>query len=119
MGLPDVAIKVIRTVQASAGWVGLATECRRNCERGCFEMLIIGVGVSEVLLSTLVFTCETCGYRAAHQLTKQNRKFSLFFVPLFSVGTKYLDSCTACGRIIEVSKEQAEAAAHQVGPDLR
>ena len=70
-------------------------------------MLIIGFGVTEVLLSTLVFTCETCGNHAAHQLTKQTRKFSLFFIPLFSVGTKYLDSCTACGRIIEVSKEQA------------
>jgi len=78
-------------------------------------MLIIGFGVTEVLLSTLVFTCETCGNHAAHQLTKQNRKFSLFFIPLFSVGTKYLESCTACGRIIEVSKEQAEAAARQVG----
>jgi hypothetical protein len=42
-------------------------------------MLIIGFGVTEVLLSTLVFTCETCGNHAAHQLTKQNRKFSLFF----------------------------------------
>jgi len=52
-------------------------------------MLIIGFGVAEVLLSTLVFTCETCGNHAAHQLTKQNRKFSLFFIPLFSVGTKY------------------------------
>ena len=76
-------------------------------------MLIIGFGVTEVLLSTLVFTCETCGNHAAHQLTKPTRKISLFFISLFSVGTKYLDSCTTCGRIIEVSKEQAEAAARQ------
>jgi zinc-ribbon family len=82
-------------------------------------MLIIGFGVTEVLLSTLVFTSEACGNHAAHQLTKQHRKFSLFFIPLFSVGTKYLDSYTACGRIIEVSKEQAAAAARQVGPDRR
>ena len=82
-------------------------------------MLIIGFTVTEALVSTLVFTCETCGNHAAHRLTKQSRKFSLFFIPLFSVGTKYLDTCTACGRIIEVSKEQAERAARQVGPDLR
>ena len=82
-------------------------------------MLIIGFGVSETLLSTLVFTCETCGNRAPHQLTKRSRRFSLFFIPLFSVGTTYFDSCTACGRIIEVSKEQAEGAARQVGPGLR
>jgi hypothetical protein len=82
-------------------------------------MLIIGLGVTEALLSTLVFTCETCGNQAAHQLIKQSRKFSLFFIPLFSVGSKYLDTCTACGRVIEVSREQAETAARQVGPDLR
>ena len=82
-------------------------------------MLIIGFGVREVLVSTLVFTCETCGNHAAHQLTKRTRRFSLFFIPLFSVGTKYLDSCTACGRVIEISRQQAEMAAGQVGPDLR
>jgi hypothetical protein len=82
-------------------------------------MLIIGFGVREVLLATLVITCEVCGNHAPHHLTKRIRRFSLFFIPLFSVGTKYLDSCTACGRVIEVSKEQAETAARQVGPDLR
>ena len=82
-------------------------------------MLIFGLGVREILLSTLIFTCETCGNHAAHQLSKRVRRFSLFFIPLFSIGTKYFDSCTACGRVIEVSKEQAETAARQVGPDLR
>ncbi|MDF2747093.1 MAG: hypothetical protein K0S98_1378 [Propionibacteriaceae bacterium] len=83
-------------------------------------MLIIGgITVNEVLLSTLFFTCETCGNHAAHQLTKHSRKFSLFFIPIFTVGSQYLDTCTACGRVLEVSKDQAEAAASQAGPDLR
>ena len=82
-------------------------------------MLIFGFGVTETLLSTLVYACETCGNHAAHQLSKRTRKFSLFFIPLFPVGTRYLDSCTACGRVIEVSRDQAENAARQVGPDLR
>ncbi len=73
----------------------VAGRAGRKWEHGCPEMLIIGFGVTEVLLSTLVFTCETCGNHATHHLTKQTRKFSLFFIPLFSVGTKYLDSCTA------------------------
>jgi hypothetical protein len=116
---PGKPVSLSRTVQAPAAWVVVSQVRLGEKERGCSEMLIIGFGVTEVLLPTLVFTCETCGNHAPHQLTKQNRKFSLFFIPLFSVGTKYLDSCTACGRIIEVSKEQAEAAARQVGPDLR
>ena len=82
-------------------------------------MLIIGLGVTETLLATLVFACETCGNHAAHQLIKQSRKLSLFFIPLFSIGTKYVDTCSACGRSIEVSNNDAETAAQQVGPDLR
>ena len=41
-------------------------------------MLIIGFGVTEVLLSTLVFTCEACGNHAPHQLTKQKPASSHF-----------------------------------------
>ena len=41
-------------------------------------MLIIGFGVSEVLLGTLVFRCEICGNHAAHQLTKQKPQVLTF-----------------------------------------
>src|SRR5215217_4857158 len=60
----------------SAGYGMCRMPVGENWERGCSEMLIIGFGVTEVLVSTLVFTCETCGNHAAHRLTKQNRKFS-------------------------------------------
>lgn len=82
-------------------------------------MLIFGLGVKEMLLATLVFICETCGNSAVHRLSKRTRRFSLFFIPLFTVGTTYIDDCSACGRVIDVSREQAEAAARQSGPDLR
>ncbi|MBI4901204.1 MAG: zinc-ribbon domain-containing protein [Actinobacteria bacterium] len=82
-------------------------------------MLIFGLGVRQVLLATLVYLCETCGNTAAHHLVKRVRKFSLFFIPLFAVGTRYVDTCTACGRDIEVSRERAETAASQAGPGLR
>ena len=82
-------------------------------------MLIFGLGVTQVLLATLVYLCETCGNNAAHQLVKRVRKFSFFFIPLFPVGTRYVDTCTDCGRAIEISREQAETAASQAGPGLR
>jgi DNA-directed RNA polymerase subunit RPC12/RpoP len=82
-------------------------------------MLIFGLGVTRVLLATLVYVCETCGNNAAHRLVKNVRKFSLFFIPLFPVGTRYIDTCTACGRDVEVAREDAEAAAQQAGPSLR
>jgi hypothetical protein len=82
-------------------------------------VLIFGLGVKESLLATLVFVCETCGNNAAHHLVKRVRKLSLFFIPIFPVSTKYVDSCSACGRMLEVSRDQAEMAARQSGPDLR
>lgn len=74
-------------------------------------MLIWGFRVSTALLATLVYVCDRCGRHAAHQLAKRVRKFTLFFIPLFPVGTKYLDTCVACGRTIEVAKQDAEQAA--------
>jgi len=90
-----------------------------NCYYEAGTMLIFGVSVSEELLSTLVYICETCGNSAAHYLIKRTRKFTLFFIPLFPVGTTHLDSCSACGRVIGVPRDRAEAAARQTGPELR
>jgi len=82
-------------------------------------VLIFGLTAREYVLATLVFVCEVCGNNAPHQLVKRVRKFSLFFIPLLSVGTRYLDSCTACGRVIEVPRAQAEQAARQADTSFR
>ena len=82
-------------------------------------MLIFGLTAREYLLATLVFVCERCQVQGAHHLVKRVRKFSLFFIPLLPVGTRYLDTCTACGRTLEVPREQAERAAAGVGPQLQ
>ena len=72
-------------------------------------MLIFGFRVSEALVTTLGYVCENCGQQAAHHLSKRVRKFTLFFIPVLPVGTKYYDTCTYCGRTIQVPKEQAES----------
>ena len=36
------------------------------------------------------------------------RKFTLFFIPLFPVSTKWVGVCTFCGLSLELTKEQAE-----------
>jgi hypothetical protein len=82
-------------------------------------VLIFGLSARDTLLATLVFLCERCGNSGAHQLIKRVRKFSLFFIPLIPVGTRYFDTCTVCGRTIDVPREQAERAAAGGGPDLR
>jgi zinc-ribbon family len=76
-------------------------------------MLIFGFRVTAVLLATLNYVCDRCGQPAAHQLVRRQRKFTLFFIPLFPVSTRYFDTCTYCGRDLEVPREQAETVLAQ------
>ncbi|CAA9260810.1 MAG: hypothetical protein AVDCRST_MAG41-2361 [uncultured Corynebacteriales bacterium] len=73
-------------------------------------MLIFGVRSYATPVATLSYLCDRCGQHAAHQLVKQVRKVTLFFVPVLPVSTKYTDTCTYCGREIKVDRDRAEAA---------
>lgn len=73
-------------------------------------MLIFGLSSKQVLLATLFYVCEVCGNQGAHQLVKQVRRFTFFFIPIFPVGTRYVDTCTFCGRAMDVPRDRAEAA---------
>ncbi len=82
-------------------------------------MLIFGLSAKQILMATLFYVCETCGNEAAHQLVRRTNRFTLFFIPLFPVSSRYLDTCVACGRSIEVPRDRAELAAAQGSPELR
>jgi hypothetical protein len=82
-------------------------------------VLIFGTSVKQFLLATLVFVCETCGNNSAHQVIKRVRRFSLFFIPLFPLSVRYVDSCGACGRMLQVSEQEAQSAVQQAGVGLR
>jgi hypothetical protein len=74
-------------------------------------MLIIGLSSRDFLVATLTFLCERCHQQGAHQLLRRVRRFSLFFVPLIPLGTRYVDVCTVCGRSVDVPRAMAEQAA--------
>jgi len=76
-------------------------------------VLIIGMSMKTVLVALLTYVCERCGTGAAHEVTRHVRRLTLFFLPLFPLSTRYRDTCTACGRVIDISPEQAEWAANQ------
>jgi hypothetical protein len=77
-------------------------------------VLIFGLSAKQVLLATLFYVCEVCGNQAAHQLVRRTNRFTLFFIPLFSVGTTYADTCTWCARTRELSQQQAEQATREL-----
>ena len=71
-------------------------------------MLIFGTRTALYQLVMLTLLCGRCGNPAAHTLKKRVTKFTLFFVPLFPISTKYLTQCTFCGAAQQLPKEQAE-----------
>jgi hypothetical protein len=46
-------------------------------------------------------------------VTKRVRRFTLFFLPLFPVSTRYVDQCSFCGRVLRIPRERAESAMRQ------
>jgi hypothetical protein len=72
-------------------------------------MIIFGTRGYVIQLAILTFVCGNCGNPAAHTLRKYVTKFTLFFIPLFPVSTKFRTQCTFCGIEHRIPKEQAEA----------
>ncbi|MFF8102589.1 zinc-ribbon domain-containing protein [Streptomyces sp. NPDC016640] len=71
-------------------------------------MIIFGTKGYLYQLAILTLVCAQCGNPSAHTLRKRVTKFTLFFVPLFPVSTKYTTQCTFCGAEQKVTQEQAE-----------
>lgn len=71
-------------------------------------MIIFGTKGYLYTLAMLTLVCGRCGNPAAHSLKKRVTKFSLFFIPLFPISTKYVTQCTFCGAGQQISKEQAD-----------
>ncbi|OUC96405.1 zinc ribbon domain-containing protein [Streptosporangium minutum] len=74
-------------------------------------MLIFGLRTVTHRLGVLTLLCRNCGNTAAQVLSRQVTKFSLFFVPLFPVRTKYGVQCTFCGASYGISKDEASRLA--------
>ena len=71
-------------------------------------MIIFGTKGYLYQLAILSLLCGHCANPSAHTLRKRVTKFTLFFVPLIPLSTKYQTQCTFCGAEHKVSAEQAE-----------
>ncbi|MBC3844019.1 zinc-ribbon domain-containing protein [Streptacidiphilus sp. 4-A2] len=79
-------------------------------------MIIFGTRRYLYQLAMVVLLCGRCGNSAAHALRRRVVKFTLFFIPLFPVSSKYTTQCTACGSLTNLTKEQAEQLQTPVQP---
>lgn len=70
--------------------------------------LLIGTRLVATALFAVTFVCGHCGVAAVQRVVRQQNKVTLFFVPLFSVGTSWAVECSNCGIATELSRRQAE-----------
>ena len=70
--------------------------------------LLFGTSVRQALLTVVVFACRFCGRTVDQQVARRSTRFTLFFVPLFTVSKRYSVQCTNCGGVTDLTREQAE-----------
>ncbi|TWX39957.1 zinc-ribbon domain-containing protein [Frigoribacterium sp. ACAM 257] len=70
--------------------------------------LLFGTSVRQALLTVVVFACRFCGRTVEQQVARRSTRFTLFFVPLFTVSKRYHVQCTNCGGVTDLTREQAE-----------
>jgi hypothetical protein len=71
-------------------------------------MLII-FGIKRIVhrLATVFAMCAQCGSPAAQVVARRSTWFSLFFIPVVPLGSKYFSTCTLCGVATALQKEHA------------
>ncbi|HVA04466.1 MAG TPA: zinc-ribbon domain-containing protein [Acidimicrobiales bacterium] len=69
--------------------------------------IIFGIKRLVRRLATLFAMCSQCGSPAAQVVARRSTWFSLFFIPVVPLGSKYFTTCTLCGVATRLDKEQA------------
>lgn len=78
-------------------------------------ILIVSTKLVEDLLRTVVFLCGYCGISAQQRVMRSRNRLSVFFVPLFTVSTRYVVECTNCGGTTAISREEADGSVAWAG----
>jgi hypothetical protein len=58
-------------------------------------------------LATVFAMCGQCHSPAAQVIVRRATWFTLFFIPVIPLGSKYVSTCTLCGTSTRIDKEQA------------
>lgn len=70
--------------------------------------LLFGTRATATIAFVVSFVCGHCGVLASQQIVREENKFTLFFIPLFSVGTSWFVECSNCGIATPLTREQAD-----------
>lgn len=73
--------------------------------------ILFGTKGYREVLGVITLVCQFCGQPAAQRLEKWTTKFTLFFIPLFRVSTRYGLQCSRCATESQLPREEAERLA--------
>lgn len=73
-------------------------------------ILLFGTRLRTTVIALVSFVCPFCSKDVPQRVLKAVNRFTVFFVPLFPVSTRYLNECSNCGGVTDVSREQADNA---------
>lgn len=76
--------------------------------------IIFGTRGHRDVLGIRTLVCRFCGHPAAQRLEKLTNKFTIFFIPLFSVSTTYRMQCARCAADSNLARQEAEHLLHTV-----
>jgi hypothetical protein len=72
-------------------------------------MIIWGFRSRNKVLGQLQFTCTHCHNVAYHGIVRSKRYFTLFFIPIFPIGSTTTARCNMCGFQSKMDGQQADA----------
>ena len=70
--------------------------------------IIFGIKRKGYLLVRIFAVCGLCHTPAAQTVSWIRTWFSLFFVPVIPISSRYITTCTMCGRATKITKEDAD-----------
>lgn len=71
-------------------------------------LLIFGTGIRETIINVVSFVCGYCHMNAPQNVIKRSHRFTLFFLPLFSFSTRYVNQCSNCGAETALAPQQVQ-----------
>ncbi|MBT2594658.1 zinc-ribbon domain-containing protein [Arthrobacter sp. ISL-72] len=74
-------------------------------------LLLFGIKTVQRALPGRLSTCRYCGVYAEQYLEERASKFTLFFIPVFTMSRTYFVTCSNCGQRSSLSKRGMRALA--------
>ena len=74
--------------------------------------ILFGIRRRAQRLGTVLQLCSWCHTPAAQSVIRVRTFFTLFFIPLIPLGSKYRATCTMCGSTVSITKEQTSQLAN-------